>query len=49
MVLTKEEIHNILVFMERTKLTGAEVQEYCNLYNKLRQMEKEEAENVTDG
>lgn len=44
MELTKEDIHNILIFMERTHLAGCEVATFMSLYNKLQKL-KEGAEN----
>lgn len=41
MELTRQDIHNLMVFLERTQLTGKEAGEYCNLYNKLVAMQKE--------
>lgn len=41
MELTRQDIHNLMVFLERTQLTGKEASEYCNLYNKLVAMQKE--------
>lgn len=41
MELTQQDVHNLMVFLERTQLTGKEAGEYCNLYNKLVAMQKE--------
>lgn len=51
MELTRQDVHNLMVFLERTQLTGKEAGEYCNLYNKLVAMQKEfeVKENVSDG
>ena len=42
--LTKEDIHNLIVFMDRTNLTGGEVATFVSLYQKLQKL-KEGAEN----
>ena len=44
MELTKEDIHNLIVFMDRTNLTGGEVATFVSLYQKLQKL-KEGAEN----
>ena len=41
MELTQQDVHNLMVFLERTQLTGKEAGEYCNLYNKLLAIQKE--------
>lgn len=49
MELTRQDVHNLMVFLERTQLTGKEAGEYCNLYNKLLAMQKEfEVKNSAD-
>lgn len=49
MELTRQDVHNLIVFLERTQLTGKEAGEYCNLYNKLLAMQKEfEVKNSAD-
>lgn len=45
MELTKEDIHNLIVFMDRTNLTGGEVATFVSLYQKLQKL-KEGAENA---
>lgn len=38
MELTKEDIHNLIVFMDRTNLTGGEVATFVQLVHKLQTM-----------
>ncbi len=35
MELTKNDIHNLLIFLQRTTIQGLEVQAYCQLTSKL--------------
>lgn len=44
MELTKEEMHNLLIFLDRVTLTGKEATAYVTLIAKLNTILKEEAE-----
>ena len=41
MSLTKTDIHNLLVFLDRVQLTGSEAVTFVQLVSKLTQAEKE--------
>lgn len=43
-MLTKEDIHNLLVFLSRVQLTGNEAETFVSLCLKLKAMEKGEKE-----
>lgn len=43
-MLTKEDIHNLLVFLNRVQLTGNEAVAFVQLLEKLMQMQKSEEE-----
>lgn len=47
MKLTKEEIHNLLIFLERSTMSGNEAVTFIMLREKLKQMLKE-VENSAD-
>ena len=43
-MLTKEDIHNLLVFLNRVQLTGSEAVTFVQILEKLMQMQKSEEE-----
>ncbi len=46
MELTKNDIHNLLIFLQRTTIQGLEVPAYCQLVSKLETMQNNTPEEI---